>query len=149
MYAIDTLQYSKRLIAVGFTSEQAEAQAECLRDIFSEELKTTVCTKQDLQEVKSDLEGKINDVKNDLQEVKSDLEGKINDVKNDLQEVKSDLEGKINDVKTDLQEVKSDLEGQIKDTKISLIQWMVGLTLAQMAALFAMLAFIKDVLTAA
>ena len=45
--AFDTLAYSKKLRAVGFTQEQAEAQAEALSGIVSEKL----ATKQDLREL--------------------------------------------------------------------------------------------------
>ena len=34
--AFDTLQYSKRLKLVGFTEDQAEVQAEVLREIINE-----------------------------------------------------------------------------------------------------------------
>lgn len=51
----DTLRYSKRLKEVGFTEEQAEVQAE----VFSEAIETQLATKHDLQELKTDLEARI------------------------------------------------------------------------------------------
>lgn len=45
----DTLAYAKRLRAVGFTEEQAEAQAEALRSVVEENL----ATKQDLKELEA------------------------------------------------------------------------------------------------
>ncbi|MEW6488356.1 MAG: DUF1640 domain-containing protein [Thermodesulfobacteriota bacterium] len=45
--AFDTLQYAKKLRAVGFTEEQAEVQAEALADIIVSELDT----KRDLREL--------------------------------------------------------------------------------------------------
>ena len=43
----DTLAYSKKLKAVGFTEEQAEVQAETFAEIIDEKL----ATKQDLKEL--------------------------------------------------------------------------------------------------
>jgi hypothetical protein len=53
--AFDTLRYSKRLKEVGFTEEQAEVQAE----VFAEAIETQLATKRDLQELKTDLEARI------------------------------------------------------------------------------------------
>jgi len=43
----DTLAYAKKLKAAGFTEQQAEVQAEALKDIIGERL----ATKQDLTEL--------------------------------------------------------------------------------------------------
>jgi hypothetical protein len=45
--SFDTLAYAKKLMAVGFTSQQAEVQAEALAEIIDERL----ATKQDLKEM--------------------------------------------------------------------------------------------------
>ena len=58
MPAFDTLKATKRLLAAGFDSTQAEAQAETIREALAE----GVATRADLAEVKADiarLEGKI------------------------------------------------------------------------------------------
>jgi len=47
----DTLAYSKKLIAAGFTQEQAEVQAEALTNFVNEQ----IATKRDLAEMKSDI----------------------------------------------------------------------------------------------
>ena len=109
MYALNTLQYSKRLIAVGFTSEQAEVQAECLSEVFNEELENRVCTKEDLQKINHNLENQIRNVKTEVQESNHKLENQIKDVKIEVQESNHKLENQIKDVKTEVQEVKVDL----------------------------------------
>ena len=47
----DTLAYAKKLIAAGFTQQQAEAQAEVLSEIIDERL----ATKEDIRLLKRDL----------------------------------------------------------------------------------------------
>ena len=58
MTTFDTLKATKRLMAAGFDSTQAEAQAETIREALAE----GVATRADLADVKADiarLEGKI------------------------------------------------------------------------------------------
>lgn len=45
--AFDTLAYAKKLVAAGFTQQQAEVQAEAIAEIIDERL----ATKQDLKEL--------------------------------------------------------------------------------------------------
>lgn len=53
----DTLQYAKRLKQVGFTDEQAEVQAEALKDLIDDKL----ATKQDIINAEERLINKINE----------------------------------------------------------------------------------------
>lgn len=53
----DTLQYAKRLKQVGFTEEQAEVQAEALKDLIDDKL----ATKQDIINTEERLINKINE----------------------------------------------------------------------------------------
>ncbi len=49
--SFDTLAYAKKLMAAGFTQQQAEVQAEALREIIDDRL----ATKQDIALLKKDL----------------------------------------------------------------------------------------------
>ena len=51
----DTLKYAKKLEAAGIPAAQAEAMAEAQKDIFSETLDTTLATKNDVRDIKSEL----------------------------------------------------------------------------------------------
>ena len=51
----DTLEYAKKLKAVGFTEEQAEVQAEAIADLVDEKL----ATKRDLKELEMRLTIKL------------------------------------------------------------------------------------------
>ena len=59
MISFDTLAYSKRLQAVGVTSEQAEVQAETLKEIIDNNL----VTKNDLKELEANLKREMADTK--------------------------------------------------------------------------------------
>ncbi len=53
MIAIDTLAYTKALIAGGFTAEQAEVQANTLNQTLNESLKEEIATQADIAKVES------------------------------------------------------------------------------------------------
>lgn len=59
---LDTLRYAKRLQHAGFTQEQAEAQAEALRDEISE----SVATREQLDNATQRLDAKIDYVEQAL-----------------------------------------------------------------------------------
>ena len=63
----DTLSYAKKLIAVGFTVQQAEVQAETLAEIIDE----NIATKRDLIDVRNDLQ-------RDMKEMEMRLSYKFN-----------------------------------------------------------------------
>jgi hypothetical protein len=58
----DTLSYSKRLKAAGFTQEQAEVQAETFLAIVQEQL----VSKRDLKELEKEIKLEIEDVRKEL-----------------------------------------------------------------------------------
>jgi hypothetical protein len=58
----DTLQYAKKLKEAGFTEQQAEAQAEALKEIEASRIQELV-TKQDLALLREELKGEIKLIK--------------------------------------------------------------------------------------
>ncbi len=64
--SFDTLAYAKKLLAVGFTQQQAEVQAEALIEIVDEH----IATKRDLKEMEVKLELTL---RREIQESKTDL----------------------------------------------------------------------------
>jgi hypothetical protein len=51
----DTLKFADRLEKAGLTREQAAAFAEAQKDVFSEALDTTLATKSDVADLKTEL----------------------------------------------------------------------------------------------
>jgi hypothetical protein len=52
---IDTLRFAERLKAAGVPEAQAKAEAEALRDVFSEALDTTLATRADIIDSKAEI----------------------------------------------------------------------------------------------
>ena len=67
--AFDTHAYVKKLKAVGFTEEQAEAQAETLAELIDERL----ATKHDIMLLKRDMKEMEASLKRDMKEMESGL----------------------------------------------------------------------------
>jgi len=57
----DTLAYAKKLLAVGFTQQQAEVQAQTFAEVIEERL----ATKRDLKEMEMQLDLKLQEMKTD------------------------------------------------------------------------------------
>lgn len=71
--AFDTLRYAKKLKEVGFTEQQAEVQAECIKDIIDDKL----ATKQDLKELEVNLKRDIKEQETSLTRDIKHLEERI------------------------------------------------------------------------
>lgn len=64
--AIDTLRYSKRLRAAGFTEEQAEVQAEALVEAIRDSLVTKADLHDAVETLRNDLRVEIRDLHTSL-----------------------------------------------------------------------------------
>lgn len=63
--SFDTLQYSKKLREAGFTEQQAEVQAEALRELIDDKL----ATKMDILELKKDIKASEDRLNNKINEL--------------------------------------------------------------------------------
>lgn len=84
MLIFDTLAYSDKLQAVGFTKDQAKIQAEELKSVLDENVATKsdiMALQRDIKELESRLGSKI---EHSLKEVELRLETKIEQSKNDI-----------------------------------------------------------------
>ncbi len=78
--AFDTLKFSKKLVAAGFTEKQAEALADEQRSLITNEL----ATKRDLKELEVAL-------KRDMKELEAGLKRDITDIRRDMKEMETRL----------------------------------------------------------
>lgn len=87
----DPLQYMKRLEAVGFTREQAEAQAETFLTIVQEQL----VTKQDLKEVEAQLTSHIKELESkttlEFESIRRDIKESEMNARNQSELLRRDL----------------------------------------------------------
>ncbi len=83
--SFDTLTYAKKLQEAGFTSQQAEAQAEALRAVVDQNL----ATKQD-----------IADLRRDIEELRAATKHDIELVRRDMKEMETRLEVRLAEMET-------------------------------------------------
>ena len=63
--SFDTLAYAKKLLAAGFTQQQAEVQTEALKDIIEERL----ATKQDIVTLSKDIKDSERNLRHEMKEM--------------------------------------------------------------------------------
>lgn len=66
MHAFDTLAFAKKLKSAGYTEAQAEALVEAHSQVFREMLDSTLATKDDIKELKSEIAGVRSELKSDI-----------------------------------------------------------------------------------
>jgi hypothetical protein len=89
--AIDTLAYARRLREAGFSERQAEGQAEALAAAMTD----TLATKQDLRELRSELEGKFAGVDIRFVEMEKRFELRMNEQTAILRREMADMERRL------------------------------------------------------
>jgi len=112
--AFDTLEFVKRLRAANFTEAQAEAMAEAIAAVVTEQL----ATKADLQELRRELGSDINELRRymdaGLETVRRDLETQIEGVRRDLETqnaaLRRDLEAQIEGVRHEVAELRREIK---------------------------------------
>ncbi|MBV8752562.1 MAG: hypothetical protein JO328_06855 [Hyphomicrobiales bacterium] len=87
-YIFDSLGYAKRLRDGGVPLEQAEAHAEAARDFIMVEL----ATKADVLGLKTELGGRITELRASVTELEGKLGGRITELQADFRELRSSVE---------------------------------------------------------
>ena len=112
-FAFDTHTFVKHLTRAGMDEQQAEALVEFQVQLINDSL----ATKQDIEEVKRDIEAlrlatkrDIEEVKRDIEEVKRDIEALRLATKQDIEEVKRDIEALRLETKKDIAALKTDMQ---------------------------------------
>jgi uncharacterized protein involved in exopolysaccharide biosynthesis len=111
MFAFDTLAFAKKLRGAGYTEIQAEALAEAQVEVFRQMLESTLATKEDIKDLKSE----IGHVRDEIAQVKTELHGEIAQLRGEIGQVKTGLHGEIVLVKTELQ---GEIAQAVRDMKI-------------------------------
>ena len=111
MFAFDTLAFAKKLRGAGYTELQAEALAEAQVEVFRQMLESTLATKEDIKDLKSE----IGHVRDEIAQFKTELHGEIAQLRGEIGQVKTWLHGEIVLVKTGLQ---GEIAQAVRDMKI-------------------------------
>ena len=116
----DTLTYAKLLQEAGFTAQQAEAQAEALRAVVDQNL----ATKQDLKEMETRLDHKIELVRRDMKDMESRTEVRL-----------KELDAKIELLRHDTKEMETRLVLKMELMRRDTIIWLGGIIVVATATL--------------
>ena len=147
---LDTLTYAKRLRSVGFTEEQAEAQASALYDAVT----SLTATKLDVVEAKNEtkevmvkeftgVRSEISDFKDRTAEEFAAVRSEISDfkeavarefanVRREIAAFKEAVALEFTGVRREIAEIRLAL--QATNGRVALLNWMVGFNLALTAA---------------
>ncbi len=108
--AFDTLKFVKRLKEAGFSEQQAEALAEAEVELFE----TTLASKQDIGELKREIEAVRTELKREIEAVRTELKREIEAVRTEL---KHEIEAVRTEFKHEIEVVRAKLEYEIRATE--------------------------------
>jgi len=100
-------------------------------------------TKDDISSLKKDISGLQKDIsglQKDISELQKDMSGLKNDIsgtKNDIFDLKKDVSGLKKDI-SDIHRLIAETNTRIVDSKAETLKWVIGLSMAQIAAMFAL-----------
>jgi hypothetical protein len=108
------IHYTKKMIAIGFTQQQAEGQAEALIEIIDNNLATKTdvfLIQRDIKQIESNLKRDIEasrlDSKNDIALIQKDIANIESSLKKDIANIESSLKKDIANIESSL---KKDIE---------------------------------------
>lgn len=134
----DTLAYVKQLEAVGVPREQAEVQANALRQIIDEKLATKADIAQlrvEAEANKMELKHDIADVRLEIERVRAEAEANKLELKRDIADVKHDIAG----VKRDMLEMENRWLHQAREMESRIIIRLGGMLIAAVGIIIAVL----------
>ena len=130
MITVDTHVAVKKLVASGFTENEAEDMISSfvIQEQFKQ-LEENVVKPSEFKEA-------IKDLRHDIADLSNKLDSRITEVKNELKsdiaELRSELKGDIAKLDSKINETKGKLRVDIAKSKNDLLQWMVVLILGVM-----------------
>jgi SpoVK/Ycf46/Vps4 family AAA+-type ATPase len=148
----DTHAVIRRLQESGFSEQQAEAVTGVLQEAQKTALEN-LATKLDIQDLQRDLKEReaatqrdLQDLRRDLKEfeaaTKRDFKELEAATKRDLKELEATTTRDIQDLQRDLKEMETtlrkDMEVKLAELKADLLKWTVGMLLAQIAVIAAL-----------
>ena len=148
-FLFDSYAYVRRLRDAGMDEQQAAIQAETFMALAEDRL----ATKQDIAELKRDIEASIAELKRDIEASKADIEASKAELKRDIAEsnvrialVEANLKRDLASLDGKVETTKESLRKEIEVAKNETIKWMVGLALAQLAMMAGILMTLVRVL---
>jgi len=141
VFQFDTLKYAKRLQSANVPPEQAEAQAEAMREVLIAAIQTAdLATKADLDNAVARIDGNLQEMKSDQREMKAaqdNFEARLDSHQREMKAAQDNFEARIN---SHLREMKADLQAEIKSEMSKQLKWVVGTMIAGFGGMVAIMA---------
>ncbi|TAN51301.1 MAG: hypothetical protein EPN21_06990 [Methylococcaceae bacterium] len=105
---LDTLEFTTRLKAGGFSEQQAETQARVIADLVEKQLAT-----------RQEVESREADIKREVHESENRLEIRVRELELKIENTRAEL-------KLDIDIAKAELKRDIEACRADLVKWVVG-----------------------
>lgn len=113
---LDTLDFTTRLKAGGFTEQQAETQARVIAELVEKQL----VTQRDAEDHKAGIQ-------RDIHESENRLEVRMRELEMRMRELELKIEATRAELKRDIDIAKAELKRDIEASRSELIKWVVGM----------------------
>ena len=126
-HPLDTYKLVKKLRGVGFSEEQAGAVTDALLETRQFDL-SEIATKADIQTLAST--------------TRADIQALASTTRADIQALKADIQALEAAAKADNRTLEATMSARIAESQRAMVQWAVGLFLAQLACVAGLLKFL-------
>src|SRR5260363_2398 len=130
-FTFDTHKFVCKLKGAGFNDQQAEALTDAVQE---SQASLNVATKQDVVDVRRDMEQGFADVRREIGDLRKDMDAKFAGVDAKFAGLEQRFDSKLD-------RAVSGLRQEMSDMKFVLIKWIVGLGLAQTGLWFTLKLF--------
>src|SRR5260363_136030 len=137
-FTFDTHKFVCKLKGAGFNDQQAEALTDAVQE---SQASLNVATKQDVVDVRRDMEQGFADVRREIGDLRKDMDAKFAGVDAKFAGVDAKFAGLEQRFDSKLDRAVSVLRQEMFDMKFVLIKWIVGLGLAQTGLWFTLKLF--------
>ncbi|MDM8216949.1 DUF1640 domain-containing protein [Desulfovibrio piger] len=148
----DSQDYARRLEQAGFTRQQAEAQAEVLKEhgehlraalqpllsFYEETVHRDLATKGDVMDTRLEIErvrAEVEKVRAETEKVRADLKVDIESTRAEVEKVRADLKVEIEKVRADLKTDIEKIRAEAEKNKYDLLKWQIGIGLGLVAVM--------------
>src|SRR5260363_60365 len=131
-FTFDTHKFVCKLKGAGFNDQQAEALTDAVQE---SQASLNVATKQDVVDVRRDVEQGFADVRRDLADAEERTDAKLDKLGTEL---RHEIESLRKDIDAKHESLRKDIDTKLANMKFDLLRWFFGIALAQTGLLVAL-----------
>src|SRR5260364_256100 len=142
-FTFDTHKFVCKLKGAGFNDQQAEALTDAVQE---SQASLNVATKQDVVDVRRDVEQGFADVRRDLADAEERTDAKLDklgtELRHEIGDLRKDMDAKHESLRKDIdpkhESLRKDIDTKLANMKFDLLRWFFGIALAQTGLLVAL-----------